>query len=96
MMGDALVEVTKSDFYRAIGPENIGPRAERDHSDWEFLNTRQSVGRSEPGYMEPGKPKRYWLRAWFAEAKEIRSRDGGLGYAKIAQDICDAALGDQP
>ena len=64
-------EVSKEQFYRAIGgPENIHPHSERDHSRWEIIGTRQTVGRSEPGYASPfGTPHRYWLTDDFASKK---------------------------
>uniref|UniRef100_A0AAU6W1T5 Uncharacterized protein n=1 Tax=Pseudomonas phage Touem01 TaxID=3138548 RepID=A0AAU6W1T5_9VIRU len=58
----ATVEVSKETFFKVIGPLNVHPRSEPDHSRWEMLNNRQFVGRSEPGYKSAhGTPHRYWL-----------------------------------
>lgn len=67
-----MIEVTKEQFYRAIGgPENIHPRSEREFTVWEVLHSRHVVGRSEPGYLEPGRQKRYWLARDFAARKGL-------------------------
>lgn len=58
----AMNEVSREKFFEVIGPMNVHPRPEPDHSEWASLNTRQVVGRSEPGYKNSfGKPNRYWL-----------------------------------
>ena len=55
-----FVEVSRDDFYRAIGPINVHPRTERDASYWEAPN-RELIGKSTPGYMCAGR-KAYFLR----------------------------------
>lgn len=68
-----MIEVTKAQFYGAIaGPENIHPRPERTEVIWENQQTRQQVGRSEPGYVDPGATKRFFLTTDFAARKGIR------------------------
>lgn len=58
----AMNEVSREKFFEVVGPMNVHPRPEHDHSEWASLTTRQVVGRSEPGYRNSfGKPKRYWL-----------------------------------
>lgn len=48
-------EVTKAEFYAAIGPLNVHPRPERTHSSWRMVpNPDREVGRSWPGYMCEG------------------------------------------
>lgn len=66
-----MIEVSKEEFFRAIGgPENIHPRSEKTHSAWENLQTRELVGRTEPGYMrELGVKERYMLAPNFAAKK---------------------------
>ena len=67
-----MIEVTKDQFYRAIGPENVHPRPERECSVWEVVGTRRTIGRSEPGYASPyGTPRRYWLAADFAKGRKV-------------------------
>ena len=58
-----MKEVTKDEFYRAISPLNVHPRALEDRSDWELQDgSRRLVGRTEPGYRSPyGTAKRYFL-----------------------------------
>lgn len=67
----AFVEVSQEQFYKAIGgPENINPTAHSYHSEWNNLNTRAFVGRSEPGYKSPyGTQSRYWLEEGFLKAR---------------------------
>lgn len=62
--GDAphgFTEVSRDDFYRAIGPINVHPRSEREASYWETPN-RELIGKTTPGYMCTGR-KAYFLRA---------------------------------
>lgn len=59
-----MLEVTRDQFFRAIGPKNVHPRAERDRSDWIDQTTHRVIGRTEPGYVwaEPVKPEtRFFL-----------------------------------
>lgn len=58
----AMSEVSKEKFFEVIGLLNVHPRPEPDHMEWSSLNTRQVVGRSEPGYKNSFvKPSRFWL-----------------------------------
>lgn len=68
-----MIEVSKEDFFRAIGgPENIHPRSEETHSAWENQQTRELVGRTEPGYKGAfGARKRYMLTPSFAAKKGV-------------------------
>jgi hypothetical protein len=52
-------EVTREQFYAALGPRNVHPRAEREASYWETPG-RELLGISTPGYMGTG-PKAYYL-----------------------------------
>ena len=45
-----MVELTKEQFYAAVGPRNIHPRPFREHTEWIDLNTHAVVGVSTPGY----------------------------------------------
>lgn len=62
-----MIEVTKEHFFATVGKLNVHPRSERDYSAWEMVNTRELVGRTEPGYMCRDKDgrytteKRYWV-----------------------------------
>lgn len=68
----AFVEVSEEQFYKAIGPENVGPSAFEYHGEWKSLSTHAVVGRTEPGYKSPyGTPRRYWLEKQFAARKAI-------------------------
>lgn len=67
-----MIEVTKAQFFAAIGgPENIHPRPERDHDSWRDQRTREVVGRTDPGYMNPRDRPRYFLAPEFAQRKGI-------------------------
>lgn len=44
-----MKQVTKERFFAVIGPMDVTPRPERDHSLWE-TRARQIVGRTTPGY----------------------------------------------
>lgn len=54
-----MLEVTKEQFFAAVGHLNVHPRPERDHSAWEMVKTRELIGRTEPGYMCRDKNGRY-------------------------------------
>ena len=54
-----LIEVTYEEFFAAIGPMNVHPRAERDASYWETPN-RVLKGKTTPGYMGEGR-KAYFI-----------------------------------
>lgn len=58
-MKTEFVQVSRADFFAAIGRLDVHPRPERDRSDWR-LRTGEIVGRSSPGYMCDGVPG-YWL-----------------------------------
>jgi len=56
-----LVPVTKDQFFAFVGPRNVHPRAEREHSIWIDLNTHAVIGVSTPGYANPSAPAAYAL-----------------------------------
>ena len=53
-------EVTMDEFYATVGPMNVHPRVEPEYTIWETPN-RTVVGRSLPGYRNPGDPKLYFV-----------------------------------
>ena len=58
----SMIEVSKEQFFKVVGPMNVGPRSEREYTEWASITTRQVIGRSSPGYINNGiKPGRYWL-----------------------------------
>lgn len=62
-----MIEVSKERFFQAIGaPLNVHPRSEKHVTHWEEVGTRRLIGQSEPGYLEPGKPKKWFLAEDFA------------------------------
>lgn len=68
-----LVPVTKQQFFAAIGALNVHPRAERERSVWEDLNTRAVLGVTTPGYAntytaEGKTPETYLLRSSLLKA----------------------------
>lgn len=64
----SMIEVPKEQFFKVIGPMNVHPRPERSYTEWASLNTRQVVGRSEPGYIpDHQKADRYWLEQAFVK-----------------------------
>lgn len=52
-------QVTKEEFFAAVGPRDVHPRPHKTHSEWE-TRERRVVGRSWPGYMCEG-PTAYAL-----------------------------------
>ena len=73
-----MIEVSRADFFAAVGPRNIHPRPEKDHTLWIDQESHATVGRTEPGYM----PRltltpRYYLTEAFARGKGARSLEGG-------------------
>lgn len=71
-----MIEVSKEQFFQAVGPRDVHPRSEPDCSVWEDQRTREVVGRTEPGWRAPtGKPKRYWISDKYAAT----ANDGEAG-----------------
>lgn len=62
-----LIAVTKERFYAVVGPLNVHPHSERDHSRWELPN-RTVIGMTTPGYACLGE-KTYRLRTDLAGAR---------------------------
>lgn len=51
----ALKQVSKDEFYKAVGGLNVHPNALPDRCDWETLGgARRLVGRTFPGYRCAG------------------------------------------
>lgn len=58
-----MVIVTKDEFYAAIGPLDVHPSMlSPDFDSWE-LRDRTVIGRSYPGWRNPGEPHVYMLAA---------------------------------
>lgn len=58
-----FTEVSRERFFEAINKRNVHPQTERDHSLWVMQDgSRNVIGKSEPGYVNPGDRKRWWLR----------------------------------
>ena len=56
-------EVTKDEFFAAIGPKDVHPSTEKaDVTLWRLQDTtRKVIGRSFPGWKNPSEPTRYEL-----------------------------------
>lgn len=55
-------EVTKDEFYAHVGPMDVTCNLDNPtYTVWETRN-RTVVGRSYPGWRNPGDQKSYWLR----------------------------------
>lgn len=56
-------EVTKAEFFATVGQLDAHPNCSlsTEYSVWEIRGTRQVVGRSYPGWKNPGEPKRYFV-----------------------------------
>ncbi|WP_186157929.1 hypothetical protein [Burkholderia gladioli] len=64
-----MVEVSKEQFYAAMGPQDVHPRAEPDRSIWETPR-RDLLGISMPGYASSyGTPERYFVVDRLAKAR---------------------------
>jgi hypothetical protein len=65
-MSHKMIAVTKDEFFAYIMNErkiNIHPsNSAPDVTTWEVVGTREVVGRSWPGWKNPGDPQRYELR----------------------------------
>lgn len=46
-----FVQVTKAQFFAAVGPMDVHPRPERDRSEWVHQPSRSVVGKTTPGYI---------------------------------------------
>lgn len=64
-----FVQVTKAQFFAVVGPMDVHPHPERDHTEWVHQPSRTIVGKTTPGYMAKGEPT-YSLR-------EDLARQGG-------------------
>lgn len=66
-----MIKVTKTAFFRAIGPRDITSSVFPDHTAFSRRGERDPIGRIEPGYKGAfGEPKRYLLdEAFLASAK---------------------------
>lgn len=72
-----MIEVSKEEFFRIIGPMNVHPRSEPECSIWENLNTRAVIGRSEPGFRSPtGKQSRYWVDEKYGSLAASQQQEG--------------------
>ena len=56
-----MIEVTKEAFFKVMGPLNVNPHSERDVTLWKLADSRRIIGRSEPGYIDAMRQKRWWL-----------------------------------
>ena len=54
-------EVSRDEFFRAVGPQDVHPQSGPDEIIWERRPGRIVVGRSTPGYLCRG-PKAYFLQ----------------------------------
>lgn len=58
---DGMREVSKDEFYAAMGPLDVHPSvANPEYTVWE-LRDRTVVGRSYPGWRRPCGERRYFL-----------------------------------
>ena len=76
-----MIEVTQEQFFAYMGPRDVYPRNDHpDHAEWE-TSRRELVGRSYPGYRDPGAPKRWLLTEAAALAAgvlgTVEASDGG-------------------
>lgn len=55
-----MVEVTADRFFEVVGPMDVHPNSLDFHTIWETPQ-REVVGRSLPGWKQPGEPKVYFL-----------------------------------
>lgn len=67
-MSTNYLNVTEKEFFAAVGPRNVHPRAERERSVWIDQETHAVVGISTPGYAngwtaEGQAPRTYALAA---------------------------------
>ena len=57
-----MVVVTEEAFFARVGAGNIHPSFDGKYAtDWLEANSRRRVGRSLPGYVNPGEPKVWML-----------------------------------
>ena len=55
-----LIVVSRDDFYSYINPRDIVLSSFPERTDWR-TRSYTLVGRSIPGYLDPGKPETYML-----------------------------------
>ena len=56
---DGMVEVTRDQFFATVGTMNVHPsNAHEEFTAWE-TPFREELGRSWPGWRNPGAPKRW-------------------------------------
>lgn len=57
-----MKEVTEAEFFKRIEPLDVHPNHDRhDHTDWRMRHNRLLIGRTFPGWKNPGDTKSYWL-----------------------------------
>lgn len=55
--------VSKDEFYAFMGPQDVHPSTlNPQFTVWELRN-REVIGRSYPGWKNPGEPKAYFIRS---------------------------------
>lgn len=63
MGDDGFMEVTREEFFATVGRLNVHPHNNNPYySDWE-TPSRTLLGRTYPGWKNPGNEKRYLVRA---------------------------------
>mgnify|MGYP003145060863 CR=1 FL=1 len=55
-----MIEVTRDQFFAAIGPQDVIPQPHKMHTVWE-TRRRELVGQTTPGYLCEGR-KAYFLK----------------------------------
>lgn len=65
-----MVQVTADEFYAAVGPLDVHPSVlhSTEFCVWE-LRDRRVVGRSYPGWKNPGDPQAYMVATTYAPRK---------------------------
>lgn len=58
-----MVKVTEQEFFKIMGPRNVHPSCSysKHYSSWRENSGRDEVGRSYPGYINPGDPEAYFV-----------------------------------
>lgn len=66
-----LTEVGFEEFFNKVGPLDVVTSPHEHHCEWRTRN-RRLIGKSYPGYKEPGDPKKYELDLeWFKTNQKL-------------------------
>lgn len=64
-----MTQVSKEQFFACMNPKNVHPYLNDSphYSAWKYVGSQSEIGRSYPGWKNPGDPEFFFLRNDFAK-----------------------------